>query len=348
MDNLPKNDPEFAALLAVSARIGADPTKTQAAGGNTSLKRNGLLWIKASGTWLAHALEKPIFVPVQIAPLLAAVAANHADAEKAEVFIPAQAGALALRPSIETTVHALMSQAVVLHVHCVETIAWAVQADAQVALAERLHGLNWAYVPYARPGLPLAKAIQAVCRADTDVLILGNHGLVVAADTVAEAHNRLEKVVARLQRQVRRAPAADIARLERLAANSDWQPARHPVTHDIATEATNLQRATGGSLYPDHVIFLGHAIAVLGETQKPDDISGPAVAVPGAGVLVRKTASISAEEMLRCLALVVARIDPADTINYLTPQDEGNLSNWEAEKYRQKLDQTAAETTRKP
>src|SRR5689334_9959425 len=81
------SDAEFAALKALSAELGADPLRTQAAGGNTSLKRDGVLWIKASGTWLAEALAKPIFVPVSLAPLLAAINENDERAAKATDFV---------------------------------------------------------------------------------------------------------------------------------------------------------------------------------------------------------------------------------------------------------------------
>ncbi len=44
---------ELHALRRLSAGIGSDSALTQAAGGNTSLKEDGVMWIKASGTWLA-------------------------------------------------------------------------------------------------------------------------------------------------------------------------------------------------------------------------------------------------------------------------------------------------------
>ena len=53
-------DPAYRALLAHSARIGADPALVQGAGGNTSLKRDGVLWVKASGTWLRDAERRAI------------------------------------------------------------------------------------------------------------------------------------------------------------------------------------------------------------------------------------------------------------------------------------------------
>ncbi len=58
---------EFQSLRTLSAQLGADPLLVQAAGGNTSIKQDGTMWIKASGTWLMDALSKDIFVPLNLA-----------------------------------------------------------------------------------------------------------------------------------------------------------------------------------------------------------------------------------------------------------------------------------------
>src|SRR5580698_6397091 len=119
-----RQDPEYRALLRYAAAIGTDPSLVQAAGGNVSLKRDGVLWVKASGTWLANAERQDIFVPVHLAPLLAAMLADNA--EDTMPFVAADKNPSGLRPSIETTLHGVLPHPVVVHVHCVETIAWAV------------------------------------------------------------------------------------------------------------------------------------------------------------------------------------------------------------------------------
>jgi rhamnose utilization protein RhaD (predicted bifunctional aldolase and dehydrogenase) len=43
--NLDKS--EFDALRELSAALGVDALRTQGAGGNTSIKRDGVMWIKA-------------------------------------------------------------------------------------------------------------------------------------------------------------------------------------------------------------------------------------------------------------------------------------------------------------
>ena len=50
-----------AELIEVSARIGQDIDLVQGAGGNSSAKEGEVLWVKASGTWLAAARDQPIF-----------------------------------------------------------------------------------------------------------------------------------------------------------------------------------------------------------------------------------------------------------------------------------------------
>ena len=160
-------DPQFAALRALSARLGRDPLRTQAAGGNTSLKHDGILWIKASGTWLAEAETSDIFVPVRLAPLIAAVAEADPRAEKATDFVARELTDSGLRPSVETSVHAVIDRPVVVHVHDVATTAVAVRKDAEGVLAERLEkagGIDWLFIPYVKPGVPLSRVIAARAR----------------------------------------------------------------------------------------------------------------------------------------------------------------------------------------
>jgi hypothetical protein len=57
---------DIRSFLALSARIGRDPGLIQASGGNTSCKDGDVLWIKASGKFLAEAEHEAIFLPVDL------------------------------------------------------------------------------------------------------------------------------------------------------------------------------------------------------------------------------------------------------------------------------------------
>jgi len=121
---------ELRPLLALSARVGQNPLLTQASTGNASIKLDGRLWIKASGKWMADAMHEDILVPLDLA-LVKECAKRGVDPT-----------VLYSNASIETSMHAVLPHRVVLHVHCVKTIAWAVREDAPAQLEHLLHGLR--------------------------------------------------------------------------------------------------------------------------------------------------------------------------------------------------------------
>jgi len=126
------------------AQIGADPMLVQGAGGNVSWKDGDVLWVKASGTWLAHAESSDIFVPVKLAHLQDQLAKKNFSVS------PKLYRASSLRPSIETLLHALLPHRVVAHLH-------PVAAEGQRLPAQ--HRVRGAYVRYAG-----AAALHAAAR----------------------------------------------------------------------------------------------------------------------------------------------------------------------------------------
>ena len=341
-------DSEYRALLDLSVRIGTDPLQIQAAGGNTSIKDGGTMWIKASGTWLRDALDKEIMVPVRHEVLHTAIADGDPAAERAIDFVDQDQKQTTLRPSVETVMHTVMPQKVVVHVHCVDTIAAAVREDSEELVAERLAGFAYDYVPYIRPGLPLARVILSRLKPDTDVIVLGNHGLVIAAETVEAAGALLDNVRGKLAMDARPALPADEAALEALARGSDYELPADPYSHAVATDLVSCRIAGGGSLYPDHVVYLGLAATVAEEGEDARSVAArqqaagnppPAIILfPGRGVLLRKGLSDGALALAHCLSEVTARIPEDAPVHYLTVAAASQLLDWDAEKYRQALD----------
>jgi len=342
-----KRDGELEALRRLSASIGADPALTQAAGGNTSVKRDGVMWIKASGTWLLHACDRDTFVPIALDRLRHGMETDDPACETCLDYIDQSLNTNDLRPSVETTVHAVMPQRVVVHVHCVETISWAVRRHAEDVLAPMLKSMSWAFVPYARPGIPLARAMRRRLRRGHDVVVLANHGLVVAAENVGEAETLLGEVTGALRRSVRPAPPPDLAGLDEIAQGSSYRLPDDPLIHAIAADPVSLDHARKGSLYPDHVVFLGPGVFVLGSGETLDaglgrariaGLGDPRIAlIPDKGVLVHRRAVAAVEPMARCLADVTARIGRDEPVRALPDRDVDALVNWDAEKYRQSL-----------
>ncbi|MEX3016140.1 class II aldolase/adducin family protein [Gymnodinialimonas hymeniacidonis] len=313
---------EFEAFRALSARLGQDPLRVQGPGGNTSIKDVGTMWIKASGTELADAETKDIFVAVNRE---AAKAEAHGAGDgtcKATVLDPAQT----LRPSIETTFHAALDWPIVAHTHSIATLTHGVSAKGRAAAAEKLAGLPFVSVPYAKPGLPLTEQILARVTPETQIFILENHGLIICGSTVAEVHDLTETVEDRLAMQpLAQMIEADITHHPPEGfhwAEESW----------IARDPRACALAENGSYYPDHVVFLGPALPT-----RDSDANPPATLHPGNGIALRDDATPSQRAMLRCLSDLLIRL-PKDWVPEAIGHDaEADLLNWDAEKYRQAL-----------
>ena len=325
-------------LVAASARIGRDPNLVQAGGGNTSLKEDGTLWIKASGMWLAHAATEDMFVPVPMDDIDTRLRSGD---EKFPEY-RTRSGA-SLRPSVETAMHAVLPQRVVIHVHSVATISWAAQNGVKKELNSRLRGLRWAWIPYIHPGIPLALRIREEAF-NPEVLILGNHGLVVAAEDISSAEALLADVERRLQVDARPAPTPDRSYLEKISAGTPWAPARDETIHTLATDLRSCQFVSQGTMYPDHCVYLGPAAPVKEQGESIDEgiaryssknrYTPAFLLVEGAGVLVSNNLTRAGAELLGCLKRVAERIPAGADVSYLEDSQVARLMNWDAEKYR--------------
>jgi rhamnose utilization protein RhaD (predicted bifunctional aldolase and dehydrogenase) len=318
-------------LRSLSAKLGRDPLLVQAASGNTSIKINGTLWIKASGKWLADADQEEIFVPVNMATM--------------------SAGGVKLTPSIETAMHAVLPHRVVIHVHSVNAISWAVQENGTARVAERLAGLSWAWIPYVASGFPLAREIERSLSQRPDVFILANHGLVVGAEDCAAAESLLAEVEKRLEVDPREAPGPNLGRLEWLARDSGWRAPAESVVHCLGTDTWSQSIFAAGTLYPCHGLFLGPGTA---ECDHYDTLTGAVekyrlrygslpstITVRGVGLLVPDDMTATQMQVLIGLALVIQRIGLDARIRYLTGPETEELSSSDAYRYRQNVEARA-------
>src|SRR5207253_7675648 len=173
--------------------------------------------------------------------------------------------------------------------------------------------------------------------------ILGNHGLIVAADDCDAAENLLEDVERRLARPVRAAQPADVDGLARMIP-AGFRIAPDPEVHTLATDSFSLQVAALGTLYPDQCVYLGPSIAVLEDASRAERVIQDFVRlhgllprvllVAGKGVLVADDLNRAGREVLISVKRVIERLDPSSPVHALETADVSKLINWEAETYR--------------
>ena len=308
----------FAAFRTLSARLGRDPLQVQGPGGNTSLKDGSTMWVKASGTALSQAEAADIFVAIDLARARAEAAGAGDGTCRAAMIDPDGR----LRPSIETTFHAMLDARVVVHTHSVATLVHAIARKGREAARAKLADLPATFVPYAKPGLPLTRAIADKAARETRVFVLENHGLICSGDTVDDVAALLAEVEARLDMVAGPdAPPPDVPAPDGHRWTGESWIARDP-------RAATLARA--GSYWPDHVVFLGPALPT-----RPGE--SPAVLVDGRGTAVRDDATPAQRAMLTCLSDVLRRLPPDWDPDPIGRDAEAELLDWDAEKYRQAL-----------
>ena len=331
-----------ASVIEYCSTIGADPLLVQGAGGNVSWKDKDTLWVKASGTWLAEAAEKDIFVPVDLPHLQAAI-------ENGDFSVtPRLRGESVLRPSIETLLHALMPHRVVVHLHAIEILAHLVRDNCQTDFQSLLDDFtSWAMVDYYKPGAALAAAVSAALaqKPNVDVIFLKNHGVVIGGADVAEVSRILDMLTSALSITPASICSKSLPQMPMELGQCDqYAPVQDADIHQLALNADLFNRLDSDwALYPDHVVFLGPRAytyktwEALGEQIKSKYEQPELVFIRGGGAFVRLTFNKTKEAQLRCYYDVMSRQEPMINLIELDSGQIDELLNWDAEHHRANL-----------
>ncbi|HZS59989.1 MAG TPA: SDR family oxidoreductase [Gemmatimonadaceae bacterium] len=194
LSNWPDGD-ELEQLVYLSNLMGRETRLVQPGGGNTSIKIGSDLLVKGSGTDL-RTIARAGFTRLSL-PGLAALrtAESMDDAEMMRFMASCMLQADAPVPSVETPLHSLLPHRVIAHTHDVATMSLTNVTDSVAErLVAELFGGDIVYVPYVRPGFPLAHAVGRIVDQIPSRAIgmtLAHHGLVVWADSARECYDRL-------------------------------------------------------------------------------------------------------------------------------------------------------------
>ena len=329
------------AVIEYCSTIGADPLLVQGAGGNVSWKNGDTLWVKASGTWLAEAAEKNIFVPVDLQHLRTAIKSGNFS------VTPQLQGASVLRPSIETLLHALMPHRVVVHLHAIEILAHLVRDGSHVDLQSLLGtSVHWTMVDYYKPGVALANAVNEALdqKPSVDVIFLKNHGVVIGGVDVAEVSYTLNILTTALSTTPTSVCSKPYAELPNIFESTQYIPVQDIDIHQLAINTDLFNRLDSDwALCPDHVVFLGAQASVFRtwgafrEENMTQKVQPELVFILGEGVFVKSTFSEAQHAQLRCYYDLLVRQNHLSSISILTDAQIAELLNWDAEQYRMNL-----------
>ncbi|MGH2386399.1 MAG: class II aldolase/adducin family protein [Candidatus Limnocylindria bacterium] len=288
-------------VAELSRRFGLDPQFSRAGGGNSSVKADGVLYIKPSGVPLG-SLSSDALMPLDMEPLLALLNTDLDAGSAAGSETVMQVAMLARlrpvgerRPSVECLFHALIPRRFVLHTHPTIVNAVCCARDGS-RIAEQLFGDTALWLDYVDPGLPLARAISGARRrfehgtgrAAPDVVLLQNHGLIVAGDDARAVAHASVQAVQTVRRHLDRLGGVPAGARPTSAAPSSKAPVRAAsqrgidtigpflrgalstgprlkvVTFDDSDDAIHLATAAegrglvlAGPLTPDQIVYAG-------------------------------------------------------------------------------------------
>lgn len=300
-------DPNLQNMIEMSNRAGADDALVQGGGGNTSVKTEGgeLMYVKASGTDLAEMDEEQGYRTVKVGECLDMLEDGELqsrpmaerEAEVARRLVESCVDDRPGRPSVETSLHALMGQCV-LHTHPSMVMGLMCAEDSRQGVARLFGEMEppCLYVEYIDPGYPLAAELKNRIDSyrqenDTDprVVFLENHGVFVSAENPDDALEETNRICSRIESEAERveldeySPPADREGLaERIqAAMRNCYSDIYERVHTGFSEADPVQRLLSvpgcrellqvNALVPDQVVYCKDMPAWLSRSRVEED-----------------------------------------------------------------------------
>ncbi len=198
-------------LIEISRFYGRGNDFTIAGGGNTSVKDDARIAIKASGVGLRDITAEG-FVELSRASVRQILSRTYSDDPfqredqiKNELMASRTEPEKGGRPSVESSLHEMLEWRYVVHTHACEVNGLLCAKDAEKEV-QSLFGDSALLVPYTDPGYRLAKLMfdelgryRKSRGGQPHIVLMRNHGLVVAADTTAEIRALTDDVLSKIR-----------------------------------------------------------------------------------------------------------------------------------------------------
>lgn len=305
--------------------IGRNKNLVQGAGGNISLKLDDRrMLVKASGLRLNEVTEERGIVEVDYTKISRFVIDDTNTEQTALDSIltilinDTKFGTSELRPSMETSFHALFGRAVV-HTHPITTNLVTCMVDGYDVLRDIFNNLPFHWINYKSPGYFLSKEIKRklICNGDVSVFFLEKHGLIVTSDDLEDCIRRTLWINKRI---------AEYFRIDEYKVESDLRKVDGGYLNDGDLVREFLDRYGGLTkyLFPDAVVYG----------------KNPNVKFDKKGIFYgfdRKKSESVDEIMLANIYLLLTIPELGGRVNCLGEDDMNYLLDMGAEKYRREI-----------
>ena len=192
-----QND-QLALRVYTSQLLGQSKDLVLHGGGNTSIKIDGILYVKGSG-WNLDTIEKEGFSPVDLDTLTEmASRENLSDTQMVKEQRAAMSDQSFPNPSIEAILHAIIPLTFVDHTHADAVITLSNTPNGK-EIIEELYGKNMVIIDYVMPGFELARHIYLQTLdlnwKNIEGIILLNHGVFTFDNDAKKAYEKMIAIV---------------------------------------------------------------------------------------------------------------------------------------------------------
>lgn len=350
-------------LVEISKYAGERFDLVQAGGGNSSVKfDNGEMIIKASGFLLSDLTKENGYSRVltkQIANIVKNQTILHATEKREREGLTSQLVKDATidkmnRPSIETLLHSFLLK-YTLHTHPIVVNMIVIQKNWQDILSSIFVADTVCFVEYKTPGIELALALDTELKKfkiTPNIIFLQNHGLIVTSNYKNDIKEKTESVLEKIENYLK----IDMSKYKTTnkitylfnsieKTNNISYLSEDSFLSEMIIKDKELFVKT--PFCPDSLVYCGiqsveiNDIFELKAIQKYKDkyYELPKVVIFKNNLYFIASNTKKAKEMEEVFKfhIMVLRQNSKCNVSFLELDELAYLSNWEAEKYRQKL-----------
>jgi FMN phosphatase YigB (HAD superfamily)/ribulose-5-phosphate 4-epimerase/fuculose-1-phosphate aldolase len=326
---------ELNRLKHISKYCGERFDLVQAGGGNTSVKINNLMFIKASGYNLTNIDENNGYVVMNNETLLNDIN-NNAIKEVTEYnFIGNKRG------SIETFMHSILKK-YTIHLHPIQVNRILVTKEANSIIKEIYP--DSLVIDYFTPGIKVCNEIKEKYN-NEKVIFLINHGIIITCDNYDEIYNLLEEVLEKFE-SYQHLDFSKYKNTNKISALVNDLFKTNNVSY--LCEDTTIKYYLNNKLelfkesitFPDFLIYCG--LETLFDLSYMEEYKNkynepPKIIIENGNIYINGISLSKCKEIEEVLKSNLIILDTDLNKNFLSLEEICFLNNWDAEKYRKML-----------
>lgn len=328
---------EIKLLKEISKFCGERFDLVQAGGGNTSVKINNLMFIKASGCNLTTINENNCYVVIDNVKLLEDINNKSTKDIKEYNFIKGENK----RASIETFMHSILKK-YTIHLHPIQInrilISESVEAKRMI---ENIYP-DGLIIDYLTPGIKVCNKIKQLYNENYDVIFLLNHGIIITCNNIDKLYELINDIINKFEiyQQINFDEYKYTNTISKIVNSVFDVENVSYLCQDVIINNyfnNNKELFMNDITFPDALIYCGIKILFgINNIEKYKNLYSdcPKIIIENAFIYITSHSLVNCKEIEEVLKSNLIILDSKYEKNYLSLEEIYFLNNWDAEKYR--------------